>query len=301
MPAGLHIDTDGGVDDALALVALARSGVIIDQISAVFGNTHVDQAASNARWMTRLCGYDVEVFTGAAVGVAGRQVEPRRGHGFDGMNGAGGSHRRHSPPLVRPHGVDVIAHAARRGCPGLFLGPLTNLAISLPSDPRAFHDWRPVVMAGAFEVAGLGQSGADFNTSADPEALQRVLQGGVSPRLVPLDVTSQVMLPRQAVQDAAARSDSHVVSHLARATGPYIDVHVGLWGGDGCRPHDAVAAGAVLWPELYRFEPVAVGLDPDRFGRLRRLDGPANAELCVGIDHVEVGRRLQAALFDEDD
>ena len=299
MPAGLHIDTDGGVDDALALVALARSGVQIDQVSAVFGNTHVDQAASNARWMLRLCGCDVDVFTGAAVGVAARPVEPRRGHGFDGMNGAGGSHRRRSPPLAQPHGVDVIAHAARRGCTGLFLGPLTNLATALLSDPRAFHDWRPVVMAGAFEVDGQGESGADFNTSADPEALQRVLLGGVRPRLVPLDVTSQVLLTRQAFEDAVARSEGHLAGRLARAAGPYIDLHVGLWGGDGCRPHDAVAAGAVLWPELYRFEPVAVGLDPGRFGRLQRLDGPVNAELCVGIDHVEVGRRLEAALFDE--
>ena len=297
MPARLHVDTDGGVDDALAMVVLARSDATIESVSAVFGNTHVDQAASNARWMLRLCGVAVDVFVGAGVGVAGRPVERRRGHGFDGMNGAGGSHRRRLPPLERPHGLSLIAHAARRGCAGLFLGPLTNLASALLDDPRAFHDWKPVVMAGAFEVEGQGPSGADFNTSSDPEALQRVLLTGVKPRLVPLDVTAQVLLPRQAFQDALERLNTPLASHLARAAGPYIDVHEALWGGDGCRPHDAVAAGAALWPDLYRFEPASVGLDPTRFGRLQRLDGPVNAEICVEIDHDEVGRRIGAALF----
>ena len=178
------------------------------------------------------------------------------------------------------------------------MGPLTNLAHAVLSDPRAFQDWRPVVMAGAFEVEGQGQGGADFNTWSDPEALQRVLHSGVRPRLAPLDVTSKVMLPRQAFQAAAARHERPLMDRLLQASGPYIDLHQAAWGGDGCRPHDAVAAGAVLWPDLYRFEPACVTLDLDRPGRLARSDGPPNAEVCTWIDEVEVARRLASALFD---
>jgi len=155
-----------------------------------------------------------------------------------------------------------------------------------------------VVMAGAFEVEGQGLGGADFNTWSDPEALQRVLHTGVRPRLVPLDVTSKVMLPREAFQDAAARHNRPLMDFLLRASGPYIDLHQGTWGGDGCRPHDAVAAGAVLWPDLYRFEPASVTLDLDRPGRLTRTDGRPNAEVCDWIDEAEVARRLARALFD---
>lgn len=205
MALRLHVDTDGGVDDALALVALAHAGAEIQSVSAVFGNTWVDQAASNARWMLRLSGLAVDVYIGAPVGLAHRPFEQRRpGHGLDGMNGAGGSTRRKLPLLERPHGAGVIAMAARHGIHGLFIGPLTNLAQALLGDPRAFHLWRPLVMAGAFEVGGQGQGGADFNTWSDPEAMQRVLAMGVFPRLVPLDITSKVFIPRERFAAAMA-------------------------------------------------------------------------------------------------
>ena len=297
MSSGLHIDTDGGVDDALALVAVARSGSEVASVSAVFGNTVVDQAASNARWILRLCGLHPDIYAGAGIGIARRPFQRGRpGHGLDGMNGAGGSHRRRLPPLERPHGVNLIAVAARHGQRGLFLGPLTNLARALPEDRRAFQGWAPTVMAGAFEVQGLGDGGADFNTWSDPEAMGRVLEAQVAPRLVPLDVTSQVFLARALFQ-AGEASEDLLARTLARAAGPYIDQHVALWGGDGCRPHDAVAAGAVIWPELYEFEAARLELDPDRLGRLKRMEGPANAEVCIRLDAAEVAARLSAALF----
>ena len=298
MPVRLHIDTDGGVDDALALVALAHAGAVIESISAVFGNTWVDQAAANARWVLRLSGCSPDVFIGAPSGLAHRPIElHRRGHGFDGMNGSGGSPRHKLPLLERPHGAGVIAMAARRGVTGLFMGPLTNLAQAMLGDPRAFHNWRPLVMAGAFEVEGQGKDGADFNTWSDPEAMQRVLGAGVFPRLIPLDISSRVRLPRRSFHDAAERLQTPLMRGLLAASGPYVDAHSGVWGGDACRPHDAVAACAVLWPDLFTFEPACLELDPDRFGRLRRSSGAHNAEVCVRVEADEAGRRLAAMLF----
>ncbi len=298
MASALHIDTDGGVDDALALVAVARSGREVASVSAVFGNTVVDQAASNARWILRLCGLHPDIYAGAGIGLARRPFQRGRpGHGLDGMNGAGGSHRRLLPQLERPHGVGVIALAARHRLQGLFLGPLTNLARALLEDPKAFQGWAPVVMAGAFAVEGMGDGGADFNTWSDPEAMQRVLWTGVNPRLVPLDITSQVLIETDAFRRAAENSQTPLVQKLWQAVGPYIDQHRALWGGEGCRPHDAVAAAAALWPELFTYEPAHVGLDPNRLGRLERIEGAPNAEICTAVEAAEVSRRLAQALF----
>jgi inosine-uridine nucleoside N-ribohydrolase len=295
----LHIDTDGGVDDALALVMLAQSGVRIAAVSSVFGNTWVDQAASNASLVLRqsLCGADV--FVGAATGLSGFAPDRnQRGHGQDGLNGRGGSFRRKFPPLQRTHGLSRLVMAPRTGVKGLFLGPLTNLAMAMLDDPGTFRGWSPLVMAGAFEVEGRGAGGADFNTWSDPEAMQRVLLNGVRPRLVPLDVTNRVFIAREVFAAGAARSAWPLMGRLAQAVGPYMDFHARVWGGDGCRPHDAVAAAAVLWPELFTFEPACLRVDAEARGRLRREEGTPNAFVCTTMDAEAVTARMLAALFE---
>ena len=299
--ARLHIDTDCGVDDALALVLLVRAGAQIASASAVFGNTYVDQAAANARGVLRLSGCPAEIYIGAGHGIARRRVERMRpAHGVDGLNGAGFSQRWKLPMLHAAHGVDVLAYAARRKLQGLFLGPLTNLANGLIGDPAAFRDWRPHVMAGAFAVEGLGPGGADFNTWSDPEALQRILDAGVMPRLTPLDITTQVKIDREQFLAGAEAAGTPLHRRLARAAPAYMDFHQIHWNIVGCHPHDAVVAAAVLWPELFEFEPARLSVacgDRARQGRIKRIDGAPNAEVCVAVQGQAVSERIIAALF----
>jgi purine nucleosidase len=303
MPLRLHIDTDCGVDDALALALLARSSdaVEIVSVSAVFGNTYVDQAAANARGVLRLAGCGAEVYIGAGAGLARRRVERMRpAHGVDGLNGAGFSQRWKLPEMDRGHGVSLLAYCARRKLAGLFLGPLTNLAQGLLEDPGAFRGWRPTVMAGAFAVRGMAAGGADFNSWSDAEALARVLETGVMPRVVPLDVTSRVVLTDQAMAQGAAACGTPLSARLNRAIGPYMAFHHKAWGLEaGCHPHDAVVAVSLIAPELYVFEParLRVATDGEHLGRIERVEGAPNAELCVAVDAAAVEGLLLERLF----
>lgn len=303
MSLRLHIDTDCGVDDALALAMLARSRDAVDivSVSAVFGNTYVDQAAANARGVLRLAGCPAEVYIGAGSGVAKRRVERMRpAHGVDGLNGVGFSQRWKLPELDRGQGGSLLAFRARAKVTGLFLGPLTNLAQGLLEDPGAFRDWRPTVMAGAFAVEGKAAGGADFNSWSDAEALARVLERGVTPRVVPLDVSAQVVLTAQAMVEGSAACGSPLSARLNRAMGPYMAFHRRVWGVEaGCHPHDAVVAASLVAPQLFTFEParLRVMTDGEHQGRLERIDGEPNAELCVGVDAAAVERLLLERLF----
>jgi purine nucleosidase len=298
----LHIDTDCGVDDALALVLLVRGGAHVSSVSAVFGNTYVDQAAANARGILRLSGCPADIYIGAGHGLARRRAERMRpAHGVDGLNGAGFAQRWKLPMLERGHGGDLLAYAARRGGSGLFLGPLTNLALGLLNDPGGLRDWAPTVMAGAFGLQGLGPGGADFNSWSDPEAVQRVLDGQVNPRLVPLDITTQVVLTPEAMQAGAAAVGTPLFERLARALPAYMAFHGRSWAIAGCHPHDAVVAASLLWPDLFTFEPARLRVeasDHPHQGRVTRVQGPANCQVCVGLDAGEVQRRMLAVLFE---
>lgn len=298
----VHIDTDCGVDDALALALLARSrqAVEVVSISAVFGNTYVDQAAANARGVLRLAGCGAEVYIGAGAGLAKRRVERMRpAHGIDGLNGAGFSQRWKLPELDRGHSTNFLAFAARRKLTGLFLGPLTNLAKSLLEDPVAFRNWRPTIVAGAFAVEGKAKGGADFNSWSDPEALQRTLEAGTMPRLMPLDVSHQVQVTADDLAKGAVCCGSPLSQRLTKAAQAYIAFHQQVWGGEGCRPHDAVAAASLVAPELFTFEPVRlrVIVDGERLGRVERIDGAPNAEVCTSVDAAAVKRLILGGLF----
>ena len=303
MPLRLHIDTDCGVDDALALALLARSrdAVDIGSVSAVFGNTYVDQAAANARGVLRLAGCPAEVYIGAGSGVAKRRVERMRpAHGVDGLNGAGFSQRWKLPELDRGQGGSLLAFRARARVAGLFLGPLTNLANGLLEDAGAFRAWGPTVMAGAFAVEGKATGGADFNTWSDSEAFARVLERGVLPRLVPLDITSRVTLTAQAMAAGSTACGAPLSARLNKAMGPYMAFHQRVWGVEaGCHPHDAVAAVSLIAPELFVFEPARLRVitDGERLGRIERIDGAPNAEVCVSVDAPAVERLLLERLF----
>ncbi len=303
MPLRLHIDTDCGVDDALALAMLARSRDAVDvvSVSAVFGNTYVDQSAANARGVLRLAGCPAEVYIGAGSGVAKRRVERMRpAHGVDGLNGAGFSQRWKLPELDRGQGGSLLAFRARAKVAGLFLGPLTNLAHGLLEDPGAFRGWRPTIMAGAFGVEGKAAGGADFNSWSDAEALARVLERGVLPRLVPLDVSSRVTLTAQAMAEGSAACGSPLSARLNKALGPYMAFHSKAWGLEaGCHPHDAVVAASLVAPDLFTFEParLRVMTDGEHLGRIERVEGEPNAEVCVAVDAAAVEALLLARLF----
>jgi inosine-uridine nucleoside N-ribohydrolase len=298
MDERLHVDTDGGVDDALALMLLVRAGAQIASVSAVFGNTHVEQAASNVSMVLRQSLCPADVFVGAERGLHGAgPARGQRGHGVDGLNGFGGSLRRRLAPLQRAHGLSRLGLATHQRVKGVFLGPLTNLAQAVIDDPTRLRGWRPLVMAGAFAVEGRGETGTDFNTWCDPDAMQRVLLYGVAPRVVPLDVTSLVFVSRQALEAGAAAIDRPLMRTLVGAARPYMDFQAKTWGGDGCRPHDAVVAACALWPDLFTFEPANLRLDGAVRGRLVRDAGPPNAELCTAVDADQVRTRLLATLF----
>ena len=71
-PVKVIYDTDPGVDDAMAMYyALAHPGIDVLGITTTFGNVSVEQAATNALYLTAIAGYTVPVTQG--VETAGSQ------------------------------------------------------------------------------------------------------------------------------------------------------------------------------------------------------------------------------------
>jgi purine nucleosidase len=199
MPRRIIIDTDPGLDDAVAvLLALAAEDELeMLGITAVAGNLPLAQTERNARRVCELAGRrDIPVFAGCRRPLM-RPLAPA-----EPIHAETDRDRLLLPEptmaLRAQHGVDFLIETLRAVEPGAItvcaLGPLTNIAMALVKAPEiAGKIGELVVMGGAGCEFGNVTPAAEFNMHVDPHAAAIVVDSGVPITMVPLDVTHQVL------------------------------------------------------------------------------------------------------------
>lgn len=301
MPVPLLIDTDAGIDDAVALaLAAALDTLRLCAVTTVHGNVEVERATRNVRLVLQRAGCDVAVSTGAAAPLARPAQPARETHGPEGL----GYVLPQPPAIVEPdRAADRIIEAART--PGLVLcclGPLTNLARALDAAPGLAAALGPVfIMGGALGVRGTQTRWSEFNWWSDPEAAQRVLHAGLDLRLVPLDVTRQVAVPAMAIAtlDEAGAHDGNA-RFWSDALRFYADFHRRYEAFDGCVINDALAVALVHDPALavWRATRIEVSTsDDDHRGAARESPSGAPVQVAVAVQADAVLELVRARVF----
>jgi inosine-uridine nucleoside N-ribohydrolase len=280
------IDTDPGIDDALALLLAWNSPELaVEAITTVAGNVPLATATRNLDRLLALRrpSSPPRVGVGAAAPLARALNTAERYHGVDGMGDLTDWPAVDAPSSeARPRAADLIAETAARLGASLTvvaLGPLTNLALALEADPsRVASVGRVVVMGGAVDVRGNVTPTAEFNMNVDPEAAARVFEAGLSLDLVPLDATRQARLTRAQLADALRRTPGAIADRIAAFTAHALSADDPL----GMALHDPLAVGAAIDPTLVEWEPVRVAIDHD--GATRRVAGAPNCRFARAVD-----------------
>ncbi len=158
----------------------------------------------------------------------------------------------------------------------LCIGPLTNLARLISSNPEAANQAeRVVIMGGCFERPKLGTRylplHSEGNLSADREAAWVVFESNLPITLVPAELTYQVSLSRAEAQKLASlpgRAGKYLAAHLQH----YRKYMVECFGKErgvpaeelqsvGCFLHDVVALAALVRPALFQFDTVRTQIE----------------------------------------
>jgi purine nucleosidase len=191
------IDTDGGVDDAVALWwALTDPALDVVAITVVWGNVDVDIATASVLRVVHAAGRgEVPVAVGARGPLLpAPDLRPATFiHGDDGLGNAAGP----AAPIaaIDEPAPSLLARLVRER-PGeltvVTLGPLTNIGIVVHDHP----DFAPnvadlLVMGGSARRGGNALPFGEANIAHDPIAAQRTVVAGWRrpPLLVGLDVT----------------------------------------------------------------------------------------------------------------
>ena len=258
------LDTDPGIDDALAiLLALASSEVQLEAVTVTGGNCDVTQGVANALSVLELAGAQ---HVPVAAGVEAPLIQPPftapETHGTTGLGYANLPLPRTA--AVEQHAVDLLIDRIMAE-PGeitvVAVAPLTNLAVAIRREPRLVDAVREViVMGGALRHEGNTTPQAEFNTFVDPHAAYMVFHSGMPLTLVPLDVTYKCILTHGDVH-RLQRIDSPVSQFVADSTRFYMEFHDDHQNIQGCAINDPLALALVFAPQLVELSELYVTVD----------------------------------------
>lgn len=303
--AHLLIDTDPGVDDALAIL-MAHHSAKVAALTIAAGNVGLRHTVANALKLVEVMDADTPVYAGCATPMVLPAEDAAFVHGQDGFGDTGYTPSQRHP--ADEHAVMAILRLSHQ-FPGqltlVALGPLTNLALALRLDPELPSRFeRLVIMGGA--VNGRGNTRlvpAEFNISFDPEAAHIVFSSWPKFDLVDWEATVrhglgyadfarwlEVDSPRARFYSAISRSTRSWAQAQGRAR---------LFSAD------ALAMAVALEPDMVsEAQECHVGIEltggltrgatvVDWEGRLQR---PANARIILGVDQARFEASIMAAL-----
>jgi inosine-uridine nucleoside N-ribohydrolase len=286
------IDTDPGIDDAMAILfACLCPDIELVGLTSIFGNVTTDIATRNAKALVEMARLDVPVARGADAPV--RQAARPVAWDVHGREGFG------DVAPITPAGQPVDETAAEFICrtvsenPGEIVlcpvGPLTNLARALELDPAIAGKVRSVtVMGGSLDTGGNVTPSSEANIWQDPHAADIVFAAGWDVTMVGLDVTHQVKCTPE--NFARLVKPAPVLGgFLNEAVQHYFEFHRTVDGFDGCYMHDPSAVVSIVRPDLFAVErePLRVIVEGDETGRTVRAAG-SNRRATSVCTQVEV-------------
>ena len=309
-PIPVIVDTDGGVDDALALImALNSAQLDLKAITVVAGNVNLEQATNNVLRVLSIV--EPDTLPIVAKGCEKPLVKPpcnaTKIHGADGL---GELHRFKNPDgtprypqiTIKPsteNAIELLLRAAQEYGEDLNIvavGPLTNLATAIQKDSATLRKiGRIIIMGGAVTVPGNITAAAEFNFFVDPDAAQIVMESGIPITLVSLDVTMKAPLARQVVEDNCQLHPSKLTKFVADCTEVYMAFYRDNQGFYGCYLHDPLAMAVAMDPSLVKTESLYMMVETqgrfttgmslaDRRDRRDEKTNPPNVEVCLDVD-----------------
>ncbi|MDQ4081055.1 MAG: nucleoside hydrolase [Gemmatimonadota bacterium] len=292
MSSAVLIDTDPGIDDAVALALAACLDTLnVVGITTCHGNTDVARATRNAREISRRAGLEAAVIAGARAPLRRAAHPARETHGDEGLGYWIPEAAAHPEADHAAQAIAEAAHAHYR-LMLVCLGPLTNLARAIADFEHVAQSLGPVViMGGSVGVRGTQTRWSEFNWWGDPEAVELVLNAGLDVRLVPLDVTRRIVVPGDAVRALRELGQGDDAARFwGDALGFYMDFHKGYEGLDGCVVNDPLAVALAADTSLATWREMRIGVsvsDDERRGAII-VDAPDGAV-------AQVARSVQAA------
>lgn len=283
------IDTDPGIDDAIALAIAAFSDdVDLRLVTTVSGNVNIDYVTENTLKLLSFYEKDIPVAKGARTPLVRPSIDASDIHGKTGLEGY--DFNEINPALlINEHAVHAM-YKEITAYPGeitlVAIGPLTNIALLLKLYPECAEDIHEIILMGGSPERGNYGVYAEFNIGYDPEAAKVVFESSVPRTMVGMNIGAKALIKPEV---------SEKIQQLNRVGDMFYSLFKKYRGGSfstGLKMYDGTAIAYLLKPEMFETVETFVGIETqgeytagatavDLKGYLKK---EANTTVCLDID-----------------
>ncbi len=231
------------VDDGYALLQLFKADNIhITGISAVFGNTRIDDAYRLCKKMVNdFSSYPIPVYKGAGEKINLAKVKTNEA-------------------------VEAMAEALRKEPQTILaIGPASNVGLLLLRYPELAPQIEEVVLVAGrrtptsyFEIGNPVRHAPDLNFDLDNDAFRILLQRGLKVVLCPFEISNKVWLTQKDMD--ALKNGSPGNDWLSDASTPWLQQWINA-GDKGFNPFDVLASHYLIAPQDLVTEPLVARLE----------------------------------------
>jgi len=252
------IDTDPGIDDAVAIAAaLFDERLNVRLFTTVAGNVSVDKVTKNLLKLLAFWGKEVPVAIGADRPLLREAINASDIHGSTGMDGYEFPESKYEL-LTKNHAVlemYKVLMESKEKTTIVGIGPLTNIALLLRIYPECVERIEELVIMGG--SLGRGNYGilSEFNIAADPEAAKIVFESKIPLTMVSLDVGEKALiLPEDRMRIKKMNKTGDMIDHLfSKYRGGSLDT--------GLKMYDGCAVAYLLAPEMFEVKESYVAIE----------------------------------------
>jgi len=285
----LIIDTDPGIDDAIAIaIALFSDELDVKLITTVAGNVSLDLVTENTLKILTFFGKNIPVAKGAKEPLLVKFDDAKDVHGASGMDGYDFGEPNRSN-LLDEHAVNAMRRSILESDTPVTIaaiGPLTNIALLLKMYPEVKENIDEIVFMGGSLTRGNKTVMGEFNIATDPEAAKIVFTSGVKLVMAGLDMGLKALVYLE---------DSEKIKTFGKTGDMMYSLFQKYRGGSfktGLKMYDSCAISYLLCPEMYEITDTYIDVETqspltlgctivDLKGYLKKSP---NAKVCTEID-----------------
>lgn len=283
------IDTDPGIDDAVALaIALFNKQLDVRMITTVHGNVSLEKVTYNALRLMKFYDKKVPIAKGADRPLIADIIDASDIHGETGMDGYNFD-EPDNELLLDKHAVNAMYDeimSSNEKITIVPIGPLTNIALLLRLYPEVKEKIKEIILMGGSTTRGNASVMAEFNIYADPEAAKIVFSSGLPIVMAGMDVGQNALVyPEDSAQLKDMNHTGNMFYHLFKK-------YRGGSFNQGLKMYDSCAIAYLLKPDL--FETADTFVDIELQGKYTRgativdlqnyLNQKSNVKVCTDID-----------------